>query len=325
MRNNKAGDVLKKLKGLKNALCIVIALFLVGLGGVCVITGIFQYDKNTEGAVMMAAALTMSKGSYNITPPETVAETQKQVVKETKPTEETMPVTSDFDNSYYNTFAKHNNVKKYPVYTKQYITGGEKYDNFYVKNSTSYDLNIGETIKNKLGFKMENNKKVQVLIYHTHTCESYLDRDVGYYYSDYYPRTDDNRYNVTKVGEVLAQELEKAGIGVVHDKTIHDYSYSGSYDRSRKTVEKNLEKYPDIRVTIDIHRDSIGDDTYKVKPTFTHKGKKGAQIMIMTGYDPTGYYDFPDWNYNLRFALQLQQADSQVHVPNCRHSDREGV
>lgn len=288
----------------------MLAVILVSLGGLCVSLRIPQCIENGENAVVVAAALTMSKGSYDIGKPQLATEKEtEKIVKVTQPaTEETKVTSSDFESEYYNTFAKHSNAKKLPVYTKQYTSGGVKYENFYVKNNTDYNLDIKKTLKKQLGFKIEDNDKVQVLIYHTHTCESYLDCDVGYYYSDYYPRTSDNRYNVTRVGEEIAKQLEIGGIGVVHDKTVHDYSYNGSYSRSRETVEKNLEKYPDIKVTIDIHRDSIGSDTYKVKPTFTYKGKKGAQIMIMAGYDPNGYFDFPDWNYNLRFALKLHQT-----------------
>lgn len=298
---------MKSVRKLKSIGCGFISMLIISLAVVCVSVRLPQCV-NKEDVVVAAATLTISKGSYDTREPETTATTETTAVTdETTVATETKPEESDFSSDYYNTFAKHINAKKYPVYTKQYTASGEKYKNFYIKNSTSYDLDIGKTLKADLGFKIEDNKDVQVLIYHTHTCESYLDCDVGYYYSDYYPRTEDSRYNVTKVGEEIAQQLRDAGIGVVHDKTIHDYSYNGSYSRSRETVEKNLKKYPNIKVTLDIHRDSIGSDTYKVKPTYTYKGKKGAQIMIMTGYDPDGYFDFSDWNYNLRFALKLHE------------------
>lgn len=297
---------MKKGRKLKNICYSFISLILVSLAVMCVSVRLPQCIDNDD-VVVAAAALTMSKGSYDTNQPATATENATQTETTQLATTETTVVSSDFDSSYYNTFAKHAKAIKYPVYSKQYTNGGEKYQNFYVKNNTSYDLDIGKALNSELDFKLDDTDDVQVLIYHTHTCESYLDRDVGYYYSDYYPRTEDSRYNVTKVGEAIAQQLKNAGIGVVHDKTIHDYSYNGSYSRSRATVEKNLEKYPNIKVTLDIHRDSIGSDTYKVKPTFTYQGKKGAQIMIMTGYDPDGYFNFPDWNYNLRFALKLQQ------------------
>lgn len=263
-----------------------------------------------EDVAVMAAALTMSKGNYTISQTrklKRVVKKSKTKTSETQPPTEKPSTSSNFSEKYYNTFSSHSGKKKYPIYTKQYRVGGKRYDNFYVKNNTSYDLNIGETIKKNLGFKLDKNDDVQVLIYHTHTSESFIDCDLGYYYSDFYPRTKDNRYNITQVGDEIEKQLKNAGIGVVHDRTNHDELYTGSYSRSRKTIEKYLKQYPNIKVTLDIHRDSIGSDTYKIKPTFSYKGKKGAQIMILSGYDPGGIYDFPNWNYNLRFALKLQK------------------
>ena len=45
----------------------------------------------------------------------------------------------------------------------------------------------------------------------------------------------------------------------------------------------------------------------KVKPTFKVNGKKAAQIMIISGCDLDGSMNFPDWEYNLRFALRIQK------------------
>ena len=293
----------------KTVSSVLLSLVLVATALCCVAARVPMYF-NGDSAVIMSAALTISKGSYDthIKAKKSNAEKTKKAVTETEPVTETKPTSSDFSQKYYNTFSDHGNAKKYPVYTKQYTAGGKKYQNFYVKNNTNYALNIGETIGAELPFKMEKTDDIQVLIYHTHTSESYLDCDVGYYYSDYYPRTSDTRYNVTAVGEEIAKELRAQGIGVIHDTTSHDNTYTGSYLRSRATIEDYIKKYPKIKVTLDIHRDAIGSDTYKVKPTFTYKGRKGAQIMIMTGYDPTGDFNFPNWNYNLRFALKLQQS-----------------
>ncbi len=299
-----------KIKGkVKSAAAAFLSLGLVMTAFCCVAARMPMYFDG-DSAVVMSAALTISKGGYN-THMNTEKESNKKnekTVAETESVTETKPTSSDFSQEYYNTFSKHGNSKKYPVYTKQYTAGGKKYQNFYVKNNTDFPLNIGETLNAEMPFKMEKTDEVQVLIYHTHTSESYLDCDVGYYYSDFYPRTSDRRYNVTQVGDEIAKELKAQGIGVIHDTTPHDNTYTGSYLRSRATIEKYIEKYPKIKVTLDIHRDSIGSDTYKVKPTFTYKGKKGAQIMIMSGYDPTGEFNFPKWNYNLRFALKLQQS-----------------
>ena len=301
------GDNLKKGK-LKKFFSIVVSLLLISLAGICISARIPSY-MNNDNAALMAAALTVSKGNYDVKSTEKPTEKPTENTAVTaKPVKETKPVSSSFSSSYYNTYKGHKNAQKYPVYTKHYEEGGDKYKNFYVKNNTWFDLNIGAELKSQLGFNFEKGSEVQVLIYHTHTSESYLDCDVGYYYSDFYPRTSDTRYNVTRVGEEIAKSLRKEGIGVIHDTTSHDDTYNGSYDRSYQTVQSYLKKYPKIKVTLDIHRDSIGADEYKVKPTFTHNGKKGAQIMIMSGYDPSGEYGFPDWEYNLRFALRLQKS-----------------
>lgn len=292
-----------KVKGILYSLA---ALALVGAAMVCVCLRV-PVVMNGDDALLAAATLTISKGNVNTT----VKVPKKNNIpnkKNTNTPKVTQPVTSsNFSANYYNTFSNHKNAKKYPVYTKQFVAGGKKYQNFYVKNNTNLSLNIGKSLNSPLGFKLEKTEDVQVLIYHTHTGESYLDCDVGYYYSDYYPRTSDNRYNVTRVGEEIAKSLKAAGISVIHDTTEHDAAYTGSYLRSRATVNSYLKKYPKIKVTLDIHRDAIGAENYKVKPTFTYKGKKGAQIMIMSGYDSDGSLNFPKWNYNLRFALKLQQ------------------
>ena len=302
---------MKLRKNFKKITSAAMSVVLIGVGFFCVADRIPRFSRNSD-AVLMAASLTMAKGSGEKYSEPAETESNLPSESETSGQEKSEPVvrqdeSSGFDKNYYNTYADHGDSEKYPVYSEHFGADGTNYENFYVKNNTDFDLNIGYSLNAPLGFEFEDSPEVQVLIYHTHTSESYLDCDVGYYYSDYYPRTSDKRYNVTKVGEAIAEQLRKQGIGVIHDTTTHDSTYTGSYYRSEATVKKYLEKYPSIKVTLDIHRDAIGDDTYKVKPTFSYKGRKAAQIMIMSGYDATGEMGFPDWNYNLRFALRLQK------------------
>ena len=150
---------------------------------------------------------------------------------------------------------------------------------------------------------------------HTHTCEAYLDIDTGQYPESFYPRTTDERYSVVAVGDAITQTLNNAGIGTLHDKTIHDNpSYNGSYYRSEQTVKDDLAEYPGIQVVLDIHRDALGNnETGKTKPTFVVDGKKAAQIMIIAGCDDDGTWEFPDWEYNLRLALQIQQTAETMY------------
>ena len=192
---------------------------------------------------------------------------------------------------------------------------GIKYENFYFNNKSGLDLNIAEELSKRPDISIKKDGTPQVLIYHTHTCESFMDKDQGFYYESFYPRTEDKRYNVVRVGDAICESLKKAGIASIHDTTCHDSpSFSGSYKRSAETIDRNLAKYPSIQVTIDIHRDTIGNNERgKIKPTFKVGGKKAAQIMIMSGCDLDGSMDFPDWEYNLRFALRLQKSAETLY------------
>ena len=72
-----------------------------------------------------------------------------------------------------------------------------------------------------------------ILIFHTHTCESYTASDKYQYEPTGTYRTTDLNYTVAKVGEELTDYLQKYGYNVTHDTTYHDYpAYTGSYNRS---------------------------------------------------------------------------------------------
>ena len=65
-------------------------------------------------------------------------------------------------------------------------------------------------------------------------------------------------YSVVRVGDELTNYLMSFGFNVVHDKTYHDYpAYTGSYTRSKATVENALKSNPSD-IIIDLHRDAIG-------------------------------------------------------------------
>lgn len=182
------------------------------------------------------------------------------------------------------------------------------FENIRVKNTTeTKSLNIAEVISQKLELSIDKTKPA-VLIFHSHTSEGYEMIEREWYAVDYTARSNDENINIVRVGTEIANYLEKAGYTVIHDKTIHDKSYSASYPNSRKTVEKHLKEHPEIQIVLDIHRDSITqNDGKKIKPVNTVGGKKAAQLMIITGAEEGKVEDFPDWEYNLRFALQLQK------------------
>ncbi|TDT51112.1 stage II sporulation protein P [Fonticella tunisiensis] len=97
-----------------------------------------------------------------------------------------------------------------------------------------------------------NPDKPLILIYHTHTREIYNPGNT--YGSDF---STDFNLGIVKVGEEIKKELEsKYGIATIHDTRVHDLpTRTGSYGRSRPTVEEYIKKYPSLKIIIDLHRD----------------------------------------------------------------------
>ncbi len=162
-------------------------------------------------------------------------------------------------------------------------------------------------------FSVDSLAEPIVLIYHTHTCESFEpyvrdEFDPGFNF-----RTTDETKNVVMVGNAIQAELEAQGIGVIHATDIHDHpTYNGAYDRSRATIMSILEEYPSVRVVLDIHRDALGDDTQAYQPFIRVEGKEAAQIMIISGCDD-GTMGMPNYMENFHFACTLQQKLEKDH------------
>lgn len=179
--------------------------------------------------------------------------------------------------------------------------------------SSFYSPDIKALLEQGADLKIKDKSKPTILVYHSHTTEAYSLLDVGYYMkSD--SRSKDTDKNMVRVGDELVSYLEKAGFVVIHDTEIHDLDYNSSYDSSREIVEKYLEEYPSIEITIDVHRDSITySNKTKVKPTAEINGKKAARMMIISGCEYGSVTNFPDWEYNLRFNLAIQNQVNSMY------------
>lgn len=162
-----------------------------------------------------------------------------------------------------------------------------------------------------------NTSEPSVLILHSHATESYKKTE-SYKESSPY-RTLNKKYNVISVGKRIADALEERGIGVIHDRTLHDYpSYSDSYVNTRDAVKEYLEKYPSIRLVLDIHRDSAVDENgNQVKHTVSTKEGEAAQLMLVIGTDAGGLHH-PDWESNMALAVKLQATLEQQCRGICR-------
>lgn len=148
----------------------------------------------------------------------------------------------------------------------------------------------------------------QVLILHTHTTESYEPYEKDWYDESYTSRSSDPGNGVVAVGEAIAGQLASAGINVIHDCTLHDLTYNGAYSRSLGTALGVLDRYPSVKVVLDIHRDAIEyEDGTRVSAVTDIDGKKAAQAMIICAADD-GTYGVPGFMNNLHFASALQQS-----------------
>ncbi len=191
------------------------------------------------------------------------------------------------------------------------------YGSAIIKNCTTHSA---EKIKSKLSESHELSLSTvlgslpQVLIYHTHATEGYEPYDSGYFDTSGTWRSTDFSGNMVSVGTALESVLNKKGIGVIHDSTMHDDpSYNGSYQRSAVTIKNHLAENPTIEVCLDIHRDAIEPSEKEIiKPTAVINGKKAAQIMIIAGCDD-GSMNMPDYWENLRFAAALADKLEELY------------
>ena len=120
----------------------------------------------------------------------------------------------------------------------------------------------------------------RLLIYHTHSCETYSNSPTGNYHSN------DPENSVIKIGNLLTTQLTNKGWGVVHNTTIHDNpSYNNSYSNSLKTVKSMLSTYNSVDIAIDLHRDASTNVTEETNKNYTTtiNGEKVAKICFVVG------------------------------------------
>ncbi|MBU3173777.1 stage II sporulation protein P [Clostridium estertheticum] len=144
-----------------------------------------------------------------------------------------------------------------------------------------------------------NKANPRVLIYHSHTTESYLASDDD---------TSTNTFNtnlaqgVCEVGDVIAKDLEKNyGIAAINDDTIHNVvDYQASYKKSRITLDKYLKEYGDFDIIIDLHRDGVPLNHKNEKTKIN--GVNVAKVMfVMTKGNP-------------RYAAQKKLVSSMIGI-----------
>lgn len=154
-------------------------------------------------------------------------------------------------------------------------------------------------------------KEPQILIYHTHSQEGFVDSVAG-----------DNSTTIVGVGDYLTEILqEDYGYHVIHNRNVYDF-INGELDRNRayalaeEEVQRILEENPSIEVVIDLHRDGVKEGTHLVTEV---NGKPTAQFMFFNGLSYSkrnGVIDYlpnPYIEDNLALSLQLKLASEKYY------------
>lgn len=180
-----------------------------------------------------------------------------------------------------------------------------EYQGVKIKNETGFEL-TDEILSQKIEVSKEN-----IIIFHTHTCESYTSSESYQYQPTGNYRTTDKNFSVARVGTELTKYLQGYGYQVCHDTTYHDYpAYSGSYNRSLNTVE-NILKTTQSDIIIDLHRDAIGSRA-DYAPTVKIGDDYVAQLMFVIGTNGGGLWH-PNWHQNLQFAIEVQEKANELY------------
>lgn len=155
----------------------------------------------------------------------------------------------------------------------------------------------------------------RVLIYHTHSNESFLPKQ-NWFDEEYPIRSADCSKNMIAVGDALCKALSENGFSVIHECRQHDNPmFTGAYYRSAESVSALLEKYPDIDIVIDLHRDGIvQNDGSLGAPVCEVNGKTAAQFMIISCCENEDF-DMPDYIENFKLACLLQNTAEEMY-PN---------
>ena len=178
--------------------------------------------------------------------------------------------------------------------------------NVKIKNETDYQITQDMFDTNNLVIDNKN-----VILFHTHSCESYTSSEKYPYTPTGNFRTTDLNFTVTRVGTELETYLKQYNYNVVHNKDYHDYpAYNGSYTRSLKTVE-NILQTTQSDIIIDVHRDAIGSRS-DYAPTVRIGNEEAAQLMFVIGTDAGGLWH-PNWKENLKFAIKIQQKAEEMY------------
>lgn len=170
----------------------------------------------------------------------------------------------------------------------------------------SDQLNVEKLGSVDLGIDKESSG-YQILIYHTHSQEAFLDSRPGV-----------EEDTIVGVGDYLADILrERYGYRVLHHYGVYDVpSRDDAYSVALPDVTRVLEENPSIQVVIDLHRDAVDAGTRLVTEI---NGKQTARFMFFNGLSRTrkrgniSYLYNENLDTNLAFSFQMEQKAMEYY------------
>lgn len=181
--------------------------------------------------------------------------------------------------------------KFYTVDASTYTTAQE----LNAEKLMSADLKIGE-----------GGEGPQILIYHTHAHEGYADSIEG-----------DESTTVVGVGEHLAEILRNEyGYQVLHHTGVYDENRDYAYSNALPALEQVLLENPTVEVVIDLHRDSVAEETRLVTQI---AGQPTARFMFFNGLSRVrevgeiSYLPNENLQGNLAFSFQMQKVCEEYY------------
>ena len=149
----------------------------------------------------------------------------------------------------------------------------------------------------------------QILIYHTHSQESFVDSIPG-----------DESTSIVGMGSYLTTLLQQQGFKVIHHKEVFDMvdgnlDRNKAYTRAEPVIRRIIEENPDLQIIIDLHRDGVGENVHLVKEI---DGESTAQVMFFNGMSYSAkngtisYLPNPYIENNLALTLQMKLASDNL-------------
>ncbi len=237
----------------------------------------------------------------------TGGDTQKDQNKETEEEQEEIPETGEEESK--SAAVARERVPVTDISMEQLQDFNFVLSNFYTVDSTtsitSDQLNAPELLQMDLRMKTGNDQP-QILIYHTHSQEEFIDSVPG-----------DASTTIVGVGDYLTKILkENYGYNVLHVTDTFDIvdgklDRNQAYNYAQERISQVLEENPSIEVIIDLHRDGVADNQRLVTEV---DGKQTAKVMFFNGLSRTkqngeiSYLPNPYIQDNLAFSLQMMLA-----------------